>query len=90
MLFAVLSFLFLPWVDRSRVRSIRYKGGFSRFFLAMFAISFVTLGYLGLQPAEGRYVLLARVSTGFYFAYFWLMPLYTKLERVRAVPKRLR
>jgi ubiquinol-cytochrome c reductase cytochrome b subunit len=90
MALAVLSFLFLPWLDRSSVRSIRYKGWLSRFFLAMFAISFVTLGYLGLQPAEGAYVLLARVFTVFYFAFFWLMPIYTRIERVKAVPGRLR
>jgi ubiquinol-cytochrome c reductase cytochrome b subunit len=90
MLLSVVSFLFLPWLDRSPVRSIRYKGWLSRFFLSMFAISFVSLGYLGLQPAEGRYVLLARVFSVFYFAFFWLMPFYTKLERVTAAPGRLR
>jgi ubiquinol-cytochrome c reductase cytochrome b subunit len=90
MLFAVLSFLFLPWLDRSPVRSMRYKGWLSRFFLAMFAVSFVALGYLGLQPADGAYVFLARVFTGFYFAYFCLMPLYTRREPlVRAAPERL-
>jgi ubiquinol-cytochrome c reductase cytochrome b subunit len=89
MLLSVVSFLVLPWLDRSPVRSIRYKGGLSRFFLAMFAISFVALGYLGLQPAEGTYVLLARVFAVFYFAFFWLMPFYTKLERVKVAPERL-
>ena len=89
MLLSVLSFVFLPWLDRSPVRSIRYKGWASRFFLSMFAISFVALGYLGLQPAEGKYVLLARVFSVLYFAFFWLMPLYTKLERARAAPERL-
>ena len=89
MLLAVVSFLFLPWLDRSPVRSIRYKGWLSRFFLAMFAISFVGLGYLGLQPAEGKYILLARIFGVFYFAFFWLMPLYTKIERAKAVPERL-
>jgi len=90
MLLAVVSFLFLPWLDRSPVRSIRYKGWLSRSFLAMFAVSFVALGYLGLQPAEGRYVLLARFFAVFYFAFFWLMPLYTRFERVKAPPERLR
>jgi ubiquinol-cytochrome c reductase cytochrome b subunit len=90
MLLSVVSFLFLPWLDRSPVRSIRYKGWLSRSFLAMFAISFVALGYLGLLPAEGRYVLLARFFAVFYFAFFWLMPLYTKLERVKEPPERLR
>jgi ubiquinol-cytochrome c reductase cytochrome b subunit len=90
MLLSVISFLFLPWLDRSPVRSIRYKGWLSRFFLAMFALSFIVLGYLGLQPAEGIYVLLARVFTCLYFAYFWLMPLYTRLEHVGTLPGRLR
>jgi ubiquinol-cytochrome c reductase cytochrome b subunit len=90
MLLAVISFLFLPWLDRSPVRSMRYKGWLSRSFLAMFAISFVALGYLGLQPAEGTYVLLARLFTVFYFAFFWLMPIYSKLDRPKPVPQRLR
>ena len=81
MLLSVVSFLFLPWLDRSPERSIRHKGRLSRFFLAMFAISFVALGYLGLQPAEGTYVVLARVFAIFYFAFFWLMPIYTRLEQ---------
>jgi ubiquinol-cytochrome c reductase cytochrome b subunit len=90
MLFAVLSFLFLPWLDRSPVSSMRYKGWFSRFFLALFAISFLALGYLGLQPADGATTWLARVFTCFYFAYFFLMPLYTKLEPLtKPVPERL-
>ncbi len=89
MLLAVASFLFLPWLDRSPVRSIRYKGWLSRCFLTLFAISFLTLGFLGLQPAEGKYVWMARTFTVCYFAFFWLMPLYTKLERVKAAPERL-
>ncbi len=74
MLMAVASFLFLPWLDRSAVRSMRYKGWPSRIALAAFAISFIVLGYLGLQPAQGVYVTLARVFTVVYFAFFWLMP----------------
>jgi len=49
----------------------------------------VALGYLGLQPAEGRYVLLARFFAVFYFAFFWLMPFYSKIEHVKRVPERL-
>jgi ubiquinol-cytochrome c reductase cytochrome b subunit len=87
---AVTSFLFLPWLDRSAVRSIRYKGWLSRVALTVFAISFVALGYLGLQPAEGIYVLLARIFTVLYFAFFWLMPFYSKIESVKAAPERVR
>jgi ubiquinol-cytochrome c reductase cytochrome b subunit len=89
MLLAVLSFLFLPWLDRSPVRSIRYKGWLSRVALTAFAISFVALGYLGLQAAVGINVLLARVFTVFYFAFFWLMPVYSRasLDRGWRAPK---
>ena len=90
MLLAVMSFLFLPWLDRSQVRSMRHKGGFSRGALAAFALSFSGLGYLGLQPVEPIYVLSARVLTIFYFAFFWLMPVYSKFERVRVPPERVR
>jgi ubiquinol-cytochrome c reductase cytochrome b subunit len=86
MLLAVVSFLFLPWLDRSKVRSIRYKGPLSRFALATFAVSFVALGYLGLQPAEPIYVVLARIFTASYLAFFWLMPIYSKVDRVRIMP----
>ena len=90
MLLAVTSFLFLPWLDRSPVRSIRYKGWLSRVALTVFAISFIALGYLGLQPAEGTYVMLARLFTVFYFAFFWLMPFCSKIEPVMAAPERVR
>ncbi|HET9864545.1 MAG TPA: cytochrome bc complex cytochrome b subunit [Steroidobacteraceae bacterium] len=90
MLLAVLSFLFLPWLDRSPVRSMRYKGGPSRVALVTFAASFVGLGYLGLQPADPLNVLLARLLTTLYFAYFWLMPVYSNAAGVRRVPARIR
>jgi ubiquinol-cytochrome c reductase cytochrome b subunit len=89
MALAVLSFLFLPWLDRSKVRSMRYKGWLSRSALATFAVSFLALSYLGLQPAQPVYVLLARAFTLFYFAFFWLMPVYSKFDRVKAVPERV-
>jgi ubiquinol-cytochrome c reductase cytochrome b subunit len=90
MLLAVMSFLFLPWLDRSAVRSIRYKGRFSRVALSLFAISFLGLGYLGLQPAESKYAIAARLFIVFYFAFFWLMPVYSKLEAIKGVPVRVR
>jgi ubiquinol-cytochrome c reductase cytochrome b subunit len=89
MVLAVAAFVFLPWLDRSPVRSIRYKGGLSRLFLSMFTVSFIALGFLGLQPAQGIYVLLARVFACCYFAYFCLMPLYTRIESPRALPQRV-
>jgi ubiquinol-cytochrome c reductase cytochrome b subunit len=89
MLLSVVSFLFLPWLDHSPVKSMRYKGWMSRTWLALFAISFVALGYLGLQPAEGLYVVLARIFTAIYFLFFLLMPFYTKLDPVKSVPERV-
>lgn len=88
MLLAIASFLFLPWLDRSPMRSIRYKGWLSRIALTAFAISFLVLGYVALKPAEGPYVIVARVFTVLYFAFFWLMPVYSKIETVRVVPER--
>jgi len=78
-LLAVASFLFLPWLDRSPVRSMRYKGWPSRIALAAFVTSFIALGYLGLQPAPRTYVVLARAFTVVYFAFFWLMPVYSRI-----------
>ena len=89
MLLAVSAFLFLPWLDRSPVKSIRYKGWMSRTALTLFTVAFIALGYLGLQPAEGLYVVLARIFTVIYFLFFLLMPFYTKLDPVKPVPERV-
>jgi len=89
MLLAVVSFLFLPWLDRSPVKSMRYRGWISRTALALFAGSFVALGYLGLQPAEGLYVVLARIFAAIYFAFFLLMPFYSRIDAVKPVPDRV-
>ena len=89
MLLAVVSFFFLPWLDRSPVKSMRYRGWISRTALSLFVVAFVALGYLGLQPATGAYVVLARVFAVLYFAFFWLMPFYTLIDPVRPVPERV-
>jgi ubiquinol-cytochrome c reductase cytochrome b subunit len=89
MFLAVAAFIFLPWLDRSPVKSMRYRGWKSKTALAVFAISFVALGYLGLQPAEGIYVLYARIFSFLYFAYFISLPFYTGKEQNKPVPERL-
>jgi ubiquinol-cytochrome c reductase cytochrome b subunit len=86
---AVMAFLFMPWLDRSPVKSMRYRGWMSRTALTLFAVSFIALGYLGLQPAEGLYVYLARFFAAIYFLFFLLMPIYSKLDRVKPVPDRV-
>ncbi|NBC22087.1 MAG: cytochrome b, partial [Gammaproteobacteria bacterium] len=75
---AVLLPLFLPWLDRCKVRSIRYRGTIYKGALAAFVVSFLALGYLGYQPATGLYTMLTRVFSVIYFAFFLLMPFYTK------------
>ncbi|GLH35460.1 cytochrome b [Pseudomonas sp. BR1R-5] len=87
---AAIAVLFvLPWLDRSPVRSMRYKGWISKVFLLVFCISFVILGILGvLAPTPGR-TLLSQVCTVLYFAYFLLMPFYTRLEKTKPVPERV-
>lgn len=89
MFLSVAAFVFLPWLDRSPVKSIRYKGWMSKVALALFTVAFLVLMYLGLQPAEGIYVALARIFTVIYFLYFLLMPIYTRLETVKPVPERV-
>jgi ubiquinol-cytochrome c reductase cytochrome b subunit len=89
MLLAVLSFLFLPWLDHSPARSMRYKGWMPRLALALFVLSFIVLLVLGLRPPGALEVLLARVFTVVYFGFFWLMPVYSRLDRPRPVPARI-
>lgn len=79
----------LPWLDKSPVKSIRYKGWGSKIFLAVFIVSFFILGYLGVQhPTPGR-TLVAQICTAIYFGYFLLMPWYTSVEKTKPVPERV-
>ena len=86
---AVMLPIFLPWLDRARVRSIRYRGWIYKLALTLFVISFLLLGWLGLQPAEGVYVLLARIFSVIYFGFFLLMPYYTTIDKTKPVPDRV-
>ncbi|KTD64374.1 cytochrome b [Legionella spiritensis] len=86
---AILILFFLPWLDRSPVRSMRYKGIISRIALALFVISFGVLGYLGTVIVTPARQLIAQIGTIIYFAYFLLMPFYTRLEPHKKVPERI-
>lgn len=79
----------LPWLDRSKVKSIRYKGMASKSFLAIFVVAFFVLGYLGVQHPTPLKTFLAQICTAIYFAYFLLMPWYTAVERTKPVPERI-
>ena len=86
---SVLFFVFLPWLDKCKVKSIRYRGWQYKLALSFFTISFVVLGYLGMQPAAGIYVVLARLFTVVYFLFFLMMPFYTRFEKTKPVPERV-
>src|SRR3990170_715633 len=88
--FAVMFFFFLPWLDRSPVKSIRYRGWNYRIALIVFVISFLVLGYLGMQVTTPVKTILARVFTIIYFMFFLLMPLYTSTDNDKPVPDRVR
>ncbi len=86
---AILIMFFLPWLDKSPVKSIRYKGILSKIALVTLVVSFLVLGYLGLKPASDLKTLLAQIFTTLYFLYFLLMPFYTRMEKTKPVPERL-
>ncbi|MGQ9685600.1 MAG: cytochrome b [Thiobacillaceae bacterium] len=86
---AVLIFFLLPWLDRSPVKSIRYRGPKYKIALTLFVISFIGLGILGILPATELYTWIARVLTVVYFAFFLLMPWYTKRDSHKQEPERV-
>jgi ubiquinol-cytochrome c reductase cytochrome b subunit len=98
---AVMILFLLPWLDRSPVRSIRYKGPYFKIALAVFVVSFVLLGYLGVQPTNvwgqagawlggvERATAAARLFTVLYFLFFLLMPWYTRIDKCKPEPQRV-
>jgi len=86
---AVVILFFLPWLDRSKVKSIRYRGPIYKFMLGAFVVAFVVLGYLGTQAPTAGKTLLAQIGTTVYFAFFLLMPIYTKIDKTKPVPERV-
>ncbi|MFM1896721.1 MAG: hypothetical protein RLZZ385_1795 [Pseudomonadota bacterium] len=89
-MFGAIAILFvLPWLDKSPVRSMRYKGWYSRIALLMFVVSFLILGVLGTQSVSPAKTLLAQIMTVVYFAYFIGMPWYTRAEKTFPVPARV-
>ncbi len=86
---AIVVLFLLPWLDRSPVKSIRYRGYLYKGALAAFTVAFLILGYLGaLPPSPGR-TLLAQLCSLVYFLFFFLMPIYTKMDTTKAVPERV-
>lgn len=79
----------LPWLDRSPVRSIRYKGMYSKIAVVVFVICFMGLGYLGHEAVSPMRTLMARLLTIGYFGFFLLMPFYTAKEKTKRLPERV-
>ena len=98
---SVMVFALLPWLDKSPVKSIRYRGSLYKKWLASFVISFLILGYLGTVPSNvwgqfgpwlagaDRATVVARIFMIVYFSFFALMPWYTKKDKTIAVPERV-
>jgi len=86
---AIVVLFFLPWIDRSDLKSVRYRGTAFKLNLAMFATTFVALAYLGMSPAEPILVLLAQIFTVLYFLFFVFLYLISKNETAEHVPDRV-
>lgn len=86
---AVLVIFFVPWLDRSPVKSIRYKGPLFKIALALFTLAFIALSYYGMQPPSPTGKLVSQIGSIVYFAFFFLMPVYTKMDSYKTEPERV-
>jgi ubiquinol-cytochrome c reductase cytochrome b subunit len=86
---SVVILFLLPWLDRSPVRSIRYKGTMSKVMIVVFTAAFIILGVLGVKSPTPARTLLAQICTVIYFGFFLLMPIWTSIEKTKPVPSRV-
>ena len=86
---STMIFFLLPWLDQSPVKSIRYKGKLFRYALTLFVIVFLVLGYYGTQPVTVLGTTISQVCTLLYFAFFLLMPWYSRMDVTRPEPARV-
>jgi ubiquinol-cytochrome c reductase cytochrome b subunit len=86
---AVMILFALPWLDQSPVRSIRYRPTWHKYLYGVFVVNFFVLGYLGIQPVSVIGTLIAQVGTIFYFGFFLLMPIWSRLGEFKQVPERV-
>ena len=82
---AIAILLVLPWLDRHPVRSARFRPLYRPLYV-LFLMNFVLLGWCGMMPPEGIYVLIAQAATAFYFGFFALLPVLSKFEKAKPVP----
>ena len=86
---AVVLIALLPWLDRSPVKSIRYRGPIFKIAVVLFIISFIGLGILGAMAATPSRTFIARALSTIYFLFFLAMPIYSKLDPTKPVPERV-
>jgi ubiquinol-cytochrome c reductase cytochrome b subunit len=86
---AVIILFFLPWLDNSPVKSIRYRPDWHKYMYAVFVVNFVVLAYLGVQPPSAIGERVSQVGTLFYFGFFLLMPWWSVLGQSKPVPDRV-
>jgi ubiquinol-cytochrome c reductase cytochrome b subunit len=86
---AVVILFFLPWLDNSPVKSIRYRPSWHKYLYGIFVVFFFVLGYLGIQPPSDLGTLVAQIGTLFYFAFFLLMPWWSTIGTFKPVPDRV-
>lgn len=86
---AVIILFFLPWLDHSPVKSIRYRPGWHSVLYGVFVVIFLILGYLGIQPPSAAGTIVSQVGTLFYFGFFLLMPWWSQLGTFKPVPERV-
>ncbi len=86
---AVIILFFLPWLDRSPVKSIRYRPRWNVWLYGLFVVFFLILGYLGIKPPSDAGTLVSQIGTLFYFGFFLLMPWWSRIGEFRPVPDRV-
>jgi len=86
---AVIILFFLPWLDHSPVKSIRYRPTWHKYLYGVFVLFFVVLAYLGIKPPSDIGTLIAQIGTLFYFGFFLLMPWWSQLGQFKPVPDRV-
>jgi ubiquinol-cytochrome c reductase cytochrome b subunit len=86
---AVVILFFLPWLDKSKVKSIRYRPALHKWIYAVFVINFIVLGYLGVKPPSDIGQIVSQIGTLYYFLFFLAMPWWSKLGTFKPVPDRV-
>jgi len=86
---AVVILAFLPWLDKSPVKSIRYRPDWHKYVYIVFGIAFLTLGYLGTQPPTETKTIVSQVCTLIYYSFFLLMPWWSTMGQFKTVPERV-